>query len=327
MSPARTPRNPTELLGLDRDPALGRLMRACGVAEACITGGASDYDRFTALAAALPLCVGHPLWATITHTLWVATGLTMPLCSHTAHIYWEAWVAAHWYGDGNCPTANAPGEAVPCPLCPPVAPTVLHASEVAALPDPLAAPATVTDLPAWESWLMAGSADAPSKAVMLTLPPRYAFVRPNPYHAAEAIRVGAAAHAAGTDDRPTTQERDCHMGNLLMTQALRVVGKTAISQGLTLLLRGGDPAAVVDALAYLHGQRCLPTLVWFPDDPADAGRVSGLYAAVRTGVLVSSDDRSTLDRSVSELVPASYAAVAPRGRAVVLCGAELVTEG
>lgn len=289
-----TPRNPADLLGLGRDPALCRLLRACGADEACITGGASDYDKFLALAAAMPLCEGHPLREAVNRGLWDATGLTVPLCPHTAHSHWEAWVEIYLYG-GEVMSSAIP----PCPYCTPQVPAVLHEKDLITLPHPVAVKAP--DLSTWSAMLEAAlpTGEAP---VLLALSEDYAFIRPNPYH------VNLAVGKAETGAELTHQERD-----LLMTQALRVWGQLGWGH---ILLCGGRPEEVNSLLVYLNASKTLPALTWIPDNPADAGAVSGLYACVGTGFRCKGESGESEESG--EGAAKDYASVAPVGRAVIL---------
>ena len=291
-----THRNPADLLGLDRDPRLHRLLRACGTDEAYITGGTADYDKFLALAAALPLCEGHPLRSEVNTALAAATGLSVPLCPHTAHLHWDAWVEAYLYG-GEVTSAFLP---TVCPDCTSSSPTVLRKEHVISLPDPAAVKAS--DLTAWsrilESALPVGETPA-----LFTLPENYVFTRPNPYHAN--LLVGKVCGGEALTD----QEK-----NMLLTQALRVWGLALVGRESDtvppLLLLGGAPEAVTALLAYLHASKALPSLTWLPDRPTDAEAVSGLYARVGTGLI----HRDGKDEDGLR----AYAAVAPVGRATVL---------
>ena len=93
QNPARLP-----LLDPMRDPELCALLRAAGMPNACLPHEAdprtqpraSDYDRFLALADALPACAGHPRAETIHASLASATGVARPLCPHTAQDHWRA---------------------------------------------------------------------------------------------------------------------------------------------------------------------------------------------------------------------------------------------
>ncbi len=289
-------RNLTHRLSLDEEPAV-RLLRACGTDEAILRDG-SEYDRFCALAAAMPLCAGHGLVASMTRILQASTGCNLPLCPHTAPILWERWADIHWYGRSLEPMDDPD----PCPLCPPVEPTVLSSSEVTVLPDPgaLAAAERISNLGAWSDRLAALLREGMSHA-LLRLPADGSFRCPDPYHAALALRA-VTGGAATADDRA-----------LLSAQALRVLGEAAIAHGVTLLLVGGAPEAVLPLLAYLADCNRLPRTVWFPDRPADAALACGLYPQLGTGYRLTEDDDPAAKRS-------AYAASAPLGRAVILTG-------
>ena len=292
-------RNPADLQGLGKDPAVIRLLRACGCDEAYVTGSASDYDKFMTLAAALPLCKGHPLEGEVNIGLATATGYAAPLCPHTAKAHWDRWVEAHLYGSEG----TAPAPASTCPLCAPAAPAVWREEDLTRLPDPLMIKAS--DLPAW-SKALEGCLSSAAPA-LFALPHGYTFARPNPYHA------GLAVGKVSRGEELTRSEED-----LLITQALRVWGialsKRETGDTSALFLRGGEPATVISLLAYLDASGALPSLVWIPHDPAFAGEVSGLYSRVGTGY---AEERTDTPETIEDKKRA-YAAVAPVGRAVVL---------
>lgn len=290
------PRNPADLLRLGSDPALCRLLRACGVEEACITGGASDYDKFLTLAFALPLCEGHPLRDEVNGTLAKATGIPAPLCPHTARSHWDAWVEIHRYGGQVTDTALP----AVCPLCASATPRVIRGEDCACLPNPLAIQAH--DLTAWSTALEAALPTDGSPA-LFTLPEGYAFTRPNPYHAG--LAVGKLYGGAPLSHK----ERD-----LLITQALRVWGLAWVGKEITLLLQGGTPEVVTALLVYLSASKALPCMVWLPDDPAHAEAVSGLYSEVGTGYTVAKGE----PLEVTESMKAAYAKAAPMGRVTLL---------
>lgn len=291
-------RNPIHLVGIDRTPALVRLMRACGTEETCITGRASDYEKFLALATALPLCAGHPEVERVKTFLTQATGLTAPLCPHTAPAYWKVWADRHWYGREEASVALP----AVCPFCATVAPG--QWSDLTALPDPLAVLAT--HLGDWSralevAWTQSG------RHPLIALPDDYTFLRPDPYHADLAVKKLSAGE-------PLTSAEQ----NLLLTQALRVWGVAAVRdsdvEGKTLILHGGDAAQVNRLLDYLSASKALPTMAWIPRDPADAGKISGLYASVGTGYALSKDSTPV----EQEAIRTAYATVAPVGCATVI---------
>lgn len=294
-----TPRNPADLLGLGRDPSLIRLLRACGTDEACITGPASDYDKFTALAAALPLCEGHPLRDEVNTRLAEATGRRLPLCPHTAKMYWDIWVGIYLCGEKM--EVRPDGEI--CPLCSPGMPPVWRERELTRLPDPW--DVSALDLTAWSEALEACLPDA--APALFSIPHDYAFIRPNPYHAN--LAVGKVCRG----EVPDKSERD-----LLVTQALRIWGiaRARREAGKTpaLLLRGGDPAAITSLLAYLDMSKALPPMIWIPDEPSLAGEISGLYGHVGTGYVSS----ETATPAMTEEAKRAYASVSPVGSGILL---------
>ena len=291
-----SPRNPADLLRLGADPALCRLLRACGVDEAYISGGASDYDKFLALATTLPLCEGHSLRDAVNAILTRATGIPAPLCPHTARAHWDAWVEIYHYG-GH---ATAPHLPAVCPYCAPASPRVIRVTDCAPLLNPMAIHAS--DLTAW-SHALEDALPTDDTPALYTLPADYIFTRPDPYHAGLAIGKWYGGE-------PLTPKE----GDLLITQALRVWGLALVGRGSTLLLHGGAPDPVTALLAYLAASKALPPMTWIPDDPAQAAAVSGLYPQVGTGYTATEGEPA----EVTENKKRAYAQAAPIGRATLL---------
>ncbi len=279
-------------------PAATRLLRACGTPEDILRDG-SDYDRFAALAAAMSLCAGHELAASLERVAQETTGLTCSLSAHTAPVFWRAWMDVHWYGKTFVPPEVTDALELPEP----VEPTVRHLSETTPIPDPLVLPFDeyILDLAAYTRYL---TADLPSRGgfAHLSLPFDADFRRPDPFHAALALR-SATQGVAGDVAR-----------DILLAQALRILGEAILGRDTTLLLTGGKPETVLALLDYLRGCRRLPQTVWLPADPADAAHVCGLYAEVRTGYTVTPADFP----AAAATKRAAYAAVAPIGCAVEL---------
>ncbi len=309
-----TARNPACLPTLDptKDPALCALLRAAGVPAACLPDErkpytppiASDYDRFLALAAALPACVGHPRTMAIHLALAAATGIDRPLCPHTAQAHWQGFVSRHWYEDH--PLEAEPLELTvpfaPCPLCPPPVSTRLLADEVFRFPGEMITAASEQDLIAWTTTLTEALPPA-GKPCLLTLPKEYTFVRPDPYHVGLALR--RPAHERSGDEQA-----------LLLSQAARVLGETLTAHEDTLLLRVLTPSAleVLPLLTYLRDAGRLPDTVYLSEDPADAATLSGRMTRLRTGVILPAD--TTTAATATTL--AAYARLAPIGRAILL---------
>ncbi len=66
-----------------------RLMRSGGAEECCVTGSASDYDKFYTYAATLPRAVGHPLYHWSHLELQRYFGITEPLTAQNAKEIFE----------------------------------------------------------------------------------------------------------------------------------------------------------------------------------------------------------------------------------------------
>lgn len=71
------------------DPYKHRAMRICGVPERCITGDASDKDRFLAWAQTLPKTLGSPLFHWSCMELQEVFGFSEILCEDNAEKVWE----------------------------------------------------------------------------------------------------------------------------------------------------------------------------------------------------------------------------------------------
>ena len=76
-------RNLWQLLQMTRDRSA--LMRACGISESVLTDG-SDYDRFDAYAACMPLCHGHEILQADAQLVEELLGVRVPICPESAPI-------------------------------------------------------------------------------------------------------------------------------------------------------------------------------------------------------------------------------------------------
>ena len=81
-------KNLTELW-LSADHYKWRAMRSCGVSEDCITGDASDYEKFKAWAACMPRLIGNPLYHWTHLELQRYFGIQTPLSPATAEEIWN----------------------------------------------------------------------------------------------------------------------------------------------------------------------------------------------------------------------------------------------
>lgn len=295
--------DPAQALGLcDLDPGapLARVLRAAGTPEALIAGGASDYDRFAALAAALPLCPGHPVAAQVGALLAAACGSSLPLCPHTAPLLWRLLAeGAGWELEDGVETIWPPARV--CPDCSPVGPEYLPESWVSWLPSPEAVAPGETFGDWTRRWPVRIS-DTTDQTVGVTLSPSWCFTRPNPYHVSRAVQ----ALSSGEEVEPA-------MTHMVTAQALRLAGEQICRRGGTLLLLGGRGDEVGQLLDYLEGVDRLPPAIWIPREPVQAAIISGQYATVRTGMDLRGMTADQRQAALDE-----YARVAPLGRCVAL---------
>ena len=84
----RTFENLTQIW-LEGDHYKWRLMRAAGVPEDCITGGASDWEKFAAFAQTMPLLIGNPVFHWSHLELQRVFGISAPLTPETARSIYD----------------------------------------------------------------------------------------------------------------------------------------------------------------------------------------------------------------------------------------------
>ena len=72
-------------------------------------------------------------------------------------------------------------------------------------------------------------------------------------------------------------------------------------------------------MGYLNASKALPAMAWIPDNPAHAEALSGLYAGVGTGYIVTDRDApDAVSADTAGKTRGEYAKVAPIGRATLL---------
>lgn len=223
-------RNLWQLLQEKRDRSA--LMRACGVAEQVLTDG-SDYDRFDAYAACMPLCNGHEIIEADAALIQELLGVRVPILPETAPDLWHA--AAH----ALCAQGEMPRMPKPCEI---------------RFVSPAQEPLCAVDLgqafyavPTTE--LMMRLLDPAVQAICVKVHID-SFIKPNPY---TARRLCEAAR-----ESLTAQERD-H----LSAQTLRVLGKLCAERGSVLYVESDFAArdAWHALLAYLQQSGCLAQIV------------------------------------------------------------------
>ncbi|MBQ5362974.1 MAG: glucuronate isomerase [Clostridia bacterium] len=275
-------RNLWQLLQKERDRSA--LMRACGVAEQVLTDG-SDYDRFDAYAACMPLCEGHEILQADAQLIEELLGVRVPICPESAPDLWHA--AAHALTEqGEVPDAPKRCEIA---FASPTNETLCAVDLGQAF---YAVPTTELMMR-----LLDPAVQAISVGVQLER-----FVKPNPY---TARRLCEAAR-----ESLTAEERD-H----LSAQTLRVLGKLCAERGSVLYVESDFAArdAWRALLAYLQQSGCLAQIVLIVRD-VDALRA----AATLAGCLPNPTDAPTVRVGVAS-VPARealldlYASLLPIG--------------
>ena len=213
------------------------LMTACGVAQNLLENG-SDYDRFRAYAACMPLYRGHPILTSDAALIGELLGREIPICPESCDALWHA-AAYALTGIGEQPMLPEP-----CRIDF-VAPAKIYVQPVRLGGARYAAPTaalihTLTD------------AEAVTLDVQLT-----GFVKPNPYAAGKAL----AKHERG--EVLTVPEQD-----LLAAQTLRVLGRLCADRGIELYVHAtiAEAAPWRALLAYLQQSGCLAQIVLTVDD-------------------------------------------------------------
>lgn len=208
------------------------LMRACGVPEGVLTDG-SDFDKFAAYAACMPLCQGHWILKADVQLIGELLGVSVPICPESAASLWHAAAYA------LCAQGERPDPTVPCDVCfvSPTQETVLGVD----LGKSFFATPTVE--------LMMRLLDPEVQAIGVTVQIQ-SFVKPNPYTAKRLYEADK--------DTLTDAERD-H----LSAQTLRVLGKLCSERGSVLYVQSdfAHPDAWRALLAYLQQSGCIAQLV------------------------------------------------------------------
>ena len=234
------------------------LMRACGVLEGVLTDG-SDFDKFAAYAACMPLCQGHWILKADVQLIGELLGVSVPICPESAASLWHAAAYA------LCAQGERPDPTVPCDVCfvAPTQETVLGVD----LGESFFATPTVE--------LMMRLLDPEVQAIGVTVQIQ-SFVKPNPYTAKRLYEADK--------DTLTDAERD-H----LSAQTLRVLGKLCSERALLAYLQqSGCIAQFVLTLRDENALRAAASLAGFLPNPTDA-------PAVRVGIANVPDREALLD--------------------------------
>lgn len=278
--------NLAEVLGMSTHGGLSNMMLVSGVDPACVTGGASDYDKLEALFGVLPLWSGHPYYVAISEIVKRLTGQSIPLSAENLPRLWRETAA--YLGDQHVTAAHLV-EAWGIRR----AEVLVDREELKSLSDGFNTKShvdlclTLPDLAAPILWRVSAEGKAPDMAFAMALTVSEAvaggcggvavdlagydtFLRPDPYRPAQAVlklRVGEALAA---------EER-----GLIAFQALRLLGDQCVHHGLTLYLQNVSDGVLAPLCRYLRGCRCLPTSVVITTNPR-AALAEGLGARLLT---------------------------------------------
>lgn len=208
------------------------LMRACGVAQGVLQNG-SDYDRFAAYAACMPLCRHHHVLQEDAELIGDLLGTPILICPQTAPDLWHA--AAH----ALCPQGEPPAAPIPCEL-EYLAPTDEIIQGVDLGQAFYAAPTTE---------LMMRLINASPHAIGVTVQVQ-GFVKPNPYTAKRLCQMPREQLNAAEHD-------------MLSAQTLRVLGKLCAERESVLYVQSDFAATEAwrALLAYLQQSGCLAQIV------------------------------------------------------------------
>ena len=247
------------------------LMRTCGVAESVLTDG-SDYDKFVAYAACMPLCGGHPILQEDAQLIERLLGVHVPICPETAPALWHA--AAH--------KLTGMGEAPPMPEHCEIAFVAPTEQTVRCVDLGCATYAMPTPE------LLMRLIDPAVQAIFVRARIEQ-FVKPNPYAAKQLCAKEREALRPAESD-------------LLCAQTLRVLGKLCAErddESCPVLYVASDFAATDawrDLLAYLQQSGCLVQIVLLADN-ADALRA----AASLAGCLPNPTDAPTVRVGIADM--------------------------
>ena len=243
------------------------LMRACGVTEGVLTDG-SDYDRFDAYAACMPLCQGHERLSADARLIEELLGVRVSVCPETAPALWHA-AAYKLCEQGEVPIVP---KACEVSFVPPLR-DMLHAVDLGQ---------AFYATPTAELMMRLLTSEVQAICVEVRIE---SFVKPNPYTAKRLCETA--------NGNLTANERD-H----LSAQTLRVLGKLCAERGSVLYVK--SDFAATDAwralLAYLQQSGCLAQIVLMIRD-ANALRA----AAKLVGCLPNPTDAPTVRVGVADV--------------------------
>ena len=287
------------LVGVGDNP-FAAAMRACRVGEAFVTGGASDYDKFSALCSVISQMGGHPLCRRAHRLIHAVCGCDLPINEANCAAIWCA-CAEVCAGDGlgvrdvlypldvrtvyvaERPDADLSAYAVQTDCM-----RIVPLFDPSALLDPAAdgfarAMARLGDIGSVDGLTAALGkaaerfADAGCDRMRISAPP-FAFERPHPYRADQILK----AYRDHADEPP---EIDAYA-----SQMLRVLGEIAVKHGWQMMLADDYIENGEELLAYLDGCDRLPRTVYAPSwNPWIVSELAGRYGLISIGMTADRD--------------------------------------
>lgn len=282
--------NMSEILGIGVHDGLNRMMRASGISEAYVTGGASDYDKSEALCRVLPLWSGHPYYYAIHALISRLFGITQPLNVQNLPEIWR--LTAESLLDNPIAPSDLPSMWGITKRI-----TALSSHNEEALGQerekhdeerrlylgnlihtfwdptyqaPISAQKPAEDMARRVNDFLDERVVGQYTGITLDLSALNAFVRPDPYTPAQAVlRLQSGKKPLEACDQ-----------RLIISQTLRLLGGACAQRSLKMTIIHADADVVHPLCAYLDGCGCLPDTTVALSHPCDllpTGVTSMLY--------------------------------------------------
>ena len=300
---ALTYQNITELLWSDD---VTGLLRLCGAEEREIGASAADYEKFAALAKAMPLLAGHPMQARVEKLLVDCFAITQPLTPDTVEEIWRATaeqLLVEPIKRSDFDVASITAEDLTTPTA--LQQKIKQSDAFSAL---LFARTRTKSLDGWMREIESVLHDvvrSGCKMLFFGLPEAFADCKPSIYHVDMTLHRGVQ----GKGDL-----------DLLYAQLMRILTQYCQKHSLTLLLRVEcNPDEVSSLLSRVEREVGLPHIIW--STPRTDTRDELLHFAAKSHenpvlAAISRADYQNDDDFTQAL--AEWATVYPVGRLVEL---------
>lgn len=282
------------LVGTGENP-FASVMRACRVEEVYVTGGASDYDKFSALCAVMPQMGGHPLYRRAHAMLESVCGCRLPINEGNCAAIWRACAdtcmadglgvrdVLYRLGVRTVYVAETPEADLSAYAAQPVDMRIVPLFDPSVLLDPtsdgfadalacLGKIESVGDLTAALHQAATRFAAVGCDRVRVSLP-SFAFERPHPYRADQVFKA--------------YRNRDAELPDIdvYVSQMIRVLGEIAVENGWQMVLSYDSADEIRELLSYLDGcdrlprTTCVGTMVGY-----GASDLVGAHGSVSVGI-------------------------------------------